>query len=272
MSRTRIAVASAEPRAAGYVAPSSLRSIADFAAALKTRAHELLQPTTGQRLLDVGCGPGVDTAWLAPLVAPSGMVVGIDRDAGMIRAAAGRGRRGQPAAAHLVGDGSALPFRTAAFDGVRADRVLQHANDPEALLAEMVRVTRPGGTVLCVDTDWASLSIDAADDRLERRIVGLVAEEFAQGYIGRQLARRLTGAGVDVTAIELCPVRWDSLDTFRRTSFPATNAVAALLESRRLSSDDWQRFIGTLERSDADGVFFATATVVIVTGTRRSEP
>jgi ubiquinone/menaquinone biosynthesis C-methylase UbiE len=271
MSRTPIVAAGAAPRAAGYVAPSSLASIADYVAWLKTRAHDRLQPAVGQRLLDVGCGPGLDTAWLAPLVAPSGMVVGLDRDAGMIRAA-GRGRRGRPAAAHLVGDGSALPFRSASFDGVRADRVLQHAIDPEALLAEMVRVTRPGGTVLCVDTDWASLSIDAADDQLERRIVGLVAEEFAQGYIGRQLARRLTGAGVDVTAIELCPVRWDSFDTFRRTSFPATNVVAALLESRRLSSDDWQRFVAALERTDADGVFFATATVVIVTGLRRSEP
>ena len=270
MSRTRIAVAGAEPRTAGYVAPSSLASIADFVAWLKTRAHDLLAPATGQRLLDVGCGPGLDTAWLAEVVAPSGMVVGIDRDAGMVRVAgAGRGRRGRPAAAHLVGDGSALPFRTASFDGVRADRVLQHAHDPEALLAEMVRVTRPGGTVLCVDTDWASLSIDAADDRLERKIVGLVAEAFAQGYIGRQLARRLTGAGVDVRAIELCPVRWNSFETFRRTSFPATNVVRALLESRRLSFDDWERFDGALQRSDADGVFFATATVVIVTGIRR---
>ena len=82
--------------------------------------------------------------------------------------------RGQPAgrrARHLRADAVRLPFATGAFDVCRCERVLQHLRDGQSAIVEMARVTKPSGIVVVADSDWASLTIDAADVQSERRIV-----------------------------------------------------------------------------------------------------
>jgi SAM-dependent methyltransferase len=116
-------------------------------AAAKRRSYELLGARPGAVLLDAGCGGGEDVAALARLVAPDGRVVGVDvSEAALERAGA--------ATAGLAGvelrraDVAALPFPDATFDGVRVDRTLHHVERPEAAVAELVRVTRPGGAIV----------------------------------------------------------------------------------------------------------------------------
>ena len=55
----------------------------------------------------------------------------------------------------MTGDVSALDLPTTSFDGVWCERVLQHVDDADAAIGELVRVTRPGGRVCLLDTDWA---------------------------------------------------------------------------------------------------------------------
>jgi hypothetical protein len=147
--------------------------------------------------------------------------------------------------------------------------VLQHVADPAAMLSELVRVTRPGGTVLAVDTDWASLSIDCADIALERHITRQVADTFANGYAGRQLPRLMRAAGLSVTAVDVCAVQWNDLACFRRTSFPASRVATALLASGRVSAWDWEEFLASVQPSGAPA-FFASATIVLAAGRKPS--
>jgi ubiquinone/menaquinone biosynthesis C-methylase UbiE len=255
-----------DARAPGYVDPASLGSIAEFAEAIKRRAMAMFDPRPGQRLLDAGCGPGLDTAALVPLVGPRGRVIGIDRDPRMIEAAHAHGRaRTGARALHLVGDGARLPFPDRWFDACRCERVLQHVADPAAMLSELVRVTRPGGTVLAVDTDWASLSIDCQDIALERHITRQVADTFANGYAGRQLPRLLRAAGLSVTAVDVCAIQWNDFACFQRTSFPASRVAPALLASGRVSAWDWETFFASVEPAGAPA-FFASATIVLAAG------
>jgi len=122
----------------------------------------------GQRLLDVGCGPGTITADLAKIVAP-GEVVALDREPAIVAEAT------QLAAAQsidnltgVVGDVYSLEFDDASFDIVHAHQVLQHLSDPVAALAEMARVTRSGGTVAVRDADYDAMTWFPADPRLDR--------------------------------------------------------------------------------------------------------
>src|SRR5256885_14678 len=102
--------------------------------AYKRAAREQLR---GARLvLDAGCGPGDDVASISRTEA-----VGLDSSWTMCERAATRIER------VVLGDTHALPFREQVFDGVRADRLLQHLADPEAALRELVRVTRARGRV-----------------------------------------------------------------------------------------------------------------------------
>jgi ubiquinone/menaquinone biosynthesis C-methylase UbiE len=131
-------------------------------------AYLLPHLAAGQRLLDVGCGPGTISVDLAARVAP-GAVVALDREAGVLteveRLALERGAGNLSTAS---GDVYALGFDDDSFDVVHAHQVLQHLTDPVAALAEMRRVTRPGGLIAARDADYAAMTWYPLDPRLER--------------------------------------------------------------------------------------------------------
>ncbi len=119
---------------------------AERAAELVQRLHSLLPGLTGdERALDVGTGTGALAYALAPLV---GGVVALEVDPAM----AARAREGAPANVEVVvGDGERLPFDDFSFDLAGTLRTLHHTHRPELMIAELVRVVRPGGTLLVVD-------------------------------------------------------------------------------------------------------------------------
>jgi SAM-dependent methyltransferase len=109
---------------------------------LGERFVELLDLRPGLRALDVGCGPGVLTA---RLVAHLGVehVVAIDPSTPFVEATRAR----FPGIGVHEGSAEALPFPDDGFDVAVAQLVVHFMSDPVAGLAEMARVTRPGGLV-----------------------------------------------------------------------------------------------------------------------------
>ena len=138
---------------AAVLSAHSRRGAADSAAYL------LAHLRAGMDLLDVGCGPASITADLAERVAP-GRVVALDATAGALEAARATLRdRGLCEQVEVTrGDVMALPFEDASFDVVHAHQVLQHLADPVGALAEMRRVTRPGGIVAVRDAVYSAMT------------------------------------------------------------------------------------------------------------------
>lgn len=138
---------------AAVLSAHSRRGAADSAAYL------LAHLRAGMDLLDVGCGPASITADLAERVAP-GRVVALDAAAGALEAARKTLReRGLSEQVEVTsGDVMALPFEDASFDVVHAHQVLQHLADPVGALAEMRRVTRPGGMVAVRDAVYSAMT------------------------------------------------------------------------------------------------------------------
>ncbi len=115
------------------------------AAVLAERIETLLQLRGDERALDVGAGAGAFAFALATRVRE---VVAVEID----EALAERARADAPPNVEvLVGNGEALPFEFASFDLAGSLRTLHHTPRPELVIAELARVTRPGGTVLVVD-------------------------------------------------------------------------------------------------------------------------
>jgi ubiquinone/menaquinone biosynthesis C-methylase UbiE len=129
-------------------------------------AYLLPHLTPGLALLDVGCGPGTITVDLARRVAP-GRVVGMDRSADAVEAAASLDDEGLPVT-FATGDLYAMEFDDASFDVVHAHQVLQHLEDPVAALREMARVCRADGVMAVRDSDYESMTWHPAVPELGR--------------------------------------------------------------------------------------------------------
>ena len=115
------------------------------AAALAERVARFVAVRGDERAVDVGTGAGALALGLAPLVRE---VVGVDVVPELLEEA----RRRAPENMEVVeADAIALPFPADSFDLAGTLRTLHHIQRPELVIAELVRVTRPGGMLLVVD-------------------------------------------------------------------------------------------------------------------------
>jgi ubiquinone/menaquinone biosynthesis C-methylase UbiE len=117
------------------------------AAALAARLREFVPLRGDERVLDAGTGAGALAFALAPLVQE---VLGVDLVPELLEQARQRSDA-QGNVTFLEGDITRLELERASFDLAATLRTLHHVGRPELAIAELTRVTRPGGTVLIVD-------------------------------------------------------------------------------------------------------------------------
>jgi ubiquinone/menaquinone biosynthesis C-methylase UbiE len=156
------------------------------------RYPDLLHLRPGHDVLDVGAGAGHVARHLAFHIAPRGTVYALDRSAALLASARPWGQR----LLGVQGDAGALPFNRGRFDRVFARWLLLHLPDPLAAVLEMRRVTRPGGRVLVVETDWDSLCIAPGDTDLVRDIVHANTDRQMNATSGRRLVALFRRAGL----------------------------------------------------------------------------
>jgi ubiquinone/menaquinone biosynthesis C-methylase UbiE len=137
---------------------------------LKHRLIAVCPVQPGDQVLDVGCGLGREAGRLAALAGPQGRVFGVDSNPAMIAEATRRAADHDLPVTFAVGDAQQLTFADDTFDLCRTERVLRYVERADAAIAEMARVTKPGGSVLAFDFDSDMTIVDAPDMALTRRI------------------------------------------------------------------------------------------------------
>ena len=126
------------------------RYMGRYSAQVSPQLANLAGVDRGQRVLDVGCGPGALTAELVARVGPAA-VSAVDPSASFVAAAGER----HPAVSVQQASAEQLPFPDQAFDVVLAQLVVHFMSDPAAGVTEMLRVTRQDGVVAACVWDHA---------------------------------------------------------------------------------------------------------------------
>jgi SAM-dependent methyltransferase len=126
----------------------------------------------GMRVLDLACGVGTISCWLAGVVGATGSVVGIDVNPGQLEVAKGHWQQceGLPPVEFLEASAYETGLPADSFDLVHCRLLLCHLTRPTDVLAEMYRVLRPGGVLVCQDIHGSSMFAHPHSDAYARSI------------------------------------------------------------------------------------------------------
>lgn len=226
-----------------------------------------------RRWLDVGCGTGALTAALLDRAQPVS-VIGVDASDSYIAYA--RTHNGDSRARFQVGDAENLPFEANSFDAVVSGLVLNFVPNPAAMVHEMVRVAREGGTVAAYVWDYAgemqlmrafwdaavTLDPSAVDLDEGRRFPLCQPQPLYDLFTDNELAN------VEVKAVDVPTIFRDFDDywiPFLGGQGPAPGYAMSLSEERR--SELRERLRTTVPR-EPDGSIHLHARAWAVRGTR----
>jgi ubiquinone/menaquinone biosynthesis C-methylase UbiE len=222
--------------ASGSVAEANERYImAAFGNAWAQALVQLAAPEEGERVLDVACGTGPVARYAAALVGPSGRVIGLDLNAGMLAIARALPQREGIAIEWREGDATALPFPDASFDRVCCQQGLQFFPDRPAALREMCRVLVPGGRLAL--SVWRGLEHQpfyaALTEALERYVSPEAAGSLRAAFTlaNAQVSRELQNVGGPHKADTSCGVTSRRLSHWERRKVYCKMRYTFLLSS-----------------------------------------
>jgi len=241
--------------------PREAERLADQARVLRPLIHDGVRFPPGSRLLEPGCGTGMQTAALLEN-SPGIDILAVDRDPGQIAKA--RTRLGDRAGVTFQeADLETASLEPASFDHAFVCFLLEHLSDRRAALETIRRALKPGGTITVIEGDhgccrffpetpaaravWKALSVR------QRRLGG-------EPDIGRRSHAELTGAGFVEARTELRPVWVDGTNPYLRDAFVRliiTPMVAGGVDDDVIDAETRRRGLAELEATaDEGGSFF----------------
>jgi SAM-dependent methyltransferase len=245
------------------------------------RVAAVLAPQPGDRVLDVGCGNGALGLAIAPLVAPVGVVLGLDISGPMIEAAAQRAHAARLSNAIFEhADAQTYRLEGAAFDAVVSRFGVMFFDDPDAAFANLGRSLRRGGRTVftcwqdVLANEWLMVPAGAALAHVPMPDLGEAGEPGPFSLAEPDRVRSiLTGAGfADVQVEDLrCPMRMGSTVNDTVSFMQSTEMAAALMAdaSDELAAAAWAAVREALAPYAGPAGVVLQGAAWLVTATRR---
>jgi arsenite methyltransferase len=170
--------------------------------------HQVLKALAlreGERVLDIGTGPGLLAYDMAASVGRNGRVCGIDISEDMLTMSRKR-CADQPWTEFQRADGMNLPYPDDSFDAAVSTQVYEYVVDIPGALAELYRVARPGGRAVVMDNDYGSLVIHTEHEARMKRVLSAWDEHFVHAGLPRTLSRQLRDAGFIIRQRDAIPM------------------------------------------------------------------
>jgi SAM-dependent methyltransferase len=218
----------------------------------------------GMRLLDAGCGIGLEASRLAA-AHPQARVAGLDANAELLQIARSRAGADTPNLEWIEADLVELDLPEGSFDVVRTERVLMYLRDPSfaEVVRRLVRLLRSGGKLVLFELDYgATILPDAGhESAVVRRAHAALERSLPQPWAGRKLPQLLADRGLlDVTA---SPYSFAvSEPVWRRI---VHDTLRAALDDRDDADPELSAWLADSARLVADGVLSAVFTGILTT-------
>ena len=231
--------------------------------------REALEAAPGDRILDVGCGPGFYCAELIEEVGADGSAVGIDPSAAML-ALAKRRCDGLGDITFLEGSADALPVEDEGFDRAVCVQVLEYVDDIPRALGELHRALRPGGRVVVWDIDWATTSLNADDPERNERVLRAWDEHLVHPSLPRTLAPALGAAGFADVRMTAHPFATNDHDPGRFFGPALIPFIGAFVRGRQeVTDEDADAWVAEQQSLGERGEFFYSTTQFCFTAVKR---
>jgi len=208
----------------------------------------------GEAVLEVGCGSGVLARWLARRTAGRNRITGVDINPYLLGEAKALARQEglEGAIEFRDGNAEALPFSDNSFEVVMSVTVIEEV-DADQTLAEMVRVTKPGGRVAVIARalDMAFPMNLPLSTSLKAKVEapGVIGQVSPQGCADASLYRRVRQAGL--TQVKMFP----QLTAFDRADPTVLQWLEGVLLPK-LTQDEAHEWEAARAEAEALGTFF----------------
>ena len=216
-----------------------------------------LELRPGERVLDVGSGPGFLAADMAMAVGDSGRVCGIDISENMV--AISRSRCANLSHVEFqAGNATRLPFPDGDFDVAVSSQVYEYLGDGDvtAALEELHRVLRPGGRVLILDTDGDSMVWHSTDRARMARVLAAWEEHCADFHLPPKLSTRLTRVGFSIRRRDVIPI-FNPEYAPNTYSYGLMSMIVAFTPGKRgVTEEEAKAWAADLRRLGEEGSYF----------------
>jgi arsenite methyltransferase len=163
-----------------------------------------LNLSRGERVLDIGCGPGYLCESMGEIVGRYGAVVGIDISTDLI--ALCNRRKSSTWLSYAIGDATKIVHADASFDVVVCTQVAEYVLDVDRVLSEAFRVLKPGGRTVFVATDWDAVVWYSENPDRMALVMKLWEEHCAHPHLPRSMACKLANAGFRFDGASVFPI------------------------------------------------------------------
>jgi SAM-dependent methyltransferase len=230
-----------------YLAPEVVRQ--------RMRTLDVLSPRAGERIIDVGYGPGLLVHDLATEVGPEGHVLGVDTSLPMLQLAERR-CADLPQVELIEGDAENLPADNETFDAVACIQVLLYIADVDRVLEEMRRVLKPGGRIVVMETDWRGAVLNSTAPMLTDKMMAAWDQSVPSPNLPTRIGPLLRRRGFAAVRVEAIPILSTS---YVEKGFSVTMmAQFARLarEGGTVSEAESQNWLNELKHMGAEGAYF----------------